>query len=145
MHKIHSTGLNIGAIILLFSVLLGCNFENTPNPVKKEQPADLIFSGDNIITMDRQAEFPEAVAIRNGTIISVGKRDQIMTLAGKNTRIVELGEHALVPGFIDAHGHLGFLSVLTEMANLSPPPIGNATSIADIIDLIKKHIDDKKI
>jgi len=145
MHKTHSTGLNIGAIILFCSALLGCDLQSTANQLKEEQPADLIFSGDNIITMDGQAEFPEAVAIRNGTIISVGERNHIMAFAGKNTRIVELGEHALVPGFIDAHGHLGFLSVLTEMANLSPPPIGNATSIADIVDIIKKHIDDKKI
>ena len=41
---------------------------------------DLIFFGGNIITMDDKTTLAEAVAIHNGKISSIGKKDHIMKM-----------------------------------------------------------------
>lgn len=107
--------------------------------------ADIIFTGGNIVTMDPANPAPEAVAIQGDRIVAVGERKKILALGNAGTRIVELGDRALVPGFIDAHGHLSFLAMNTEMVNLSSPPVGSAETMDDIVRLIKEHIANKQI
>ena len=68
-------------------------------------PADTIFFGDNIVTMDPAQPSVDAVAVTGETITAAGTLDEIMALQGASTRVVDLGERALLPGFIDAHGH----------------------------------------
>src|SRR5919198_2576403 len=65
---------------------------------------DLILRGA-IYTMDPGAQWAEAVAVRNGRITSVGSADDIHELAGPRTRVVDLGDRLVVPGFQDAHVH----------------------------------------
>ena len=69
------------------------------------EPADVVFFGDNIVTMDSSAPTVEAVAVRGETIVAAGSMDDVMALEGASTRVVDLGDQALLPGFIDAHGH----------------------------------------
>ena len=53
---------------------------------------------------------------------------------GPETEVVDLGESALLPGFIDAHSHLVSLAVPSMgWANLSQPPVGRVQSIPDIV------------
>ena len=71
-----------------------------------DSSADTIFFGDNIVTMDPDQPTVEAVAVRGETIVAAGSIDEVMALEGGSTRVVDLGDQALVPGFIDAHGHV---------------------------------------
>src|SRR5215475_13142369 len=48
-----------------------------------------------------------AIAVANGRIIQVGPKQEIEKLKGPNTQIVDLGGHFVMPGFNDAHTHLG--------------------------------------
>ena len=45
------------------------------------------------------------VAILDGRILAVGSDQQILALAGKNTRRSDLARRRLLPGFNDAHAH----------------------------------------
>lgn len=66
--------------------------------------ADLIFVHGTILTMaDGEAE---ALAIRDGRILAVGRDSEIQDLASPRTEVVDLAGKALLPGFIDAHTHL---------------------------------------
>ena len=103
--------------------------------VLQAQEADVIFVGDNILTMDDAGA--EAIAIRGEIIIAAGDRAEVMATRGGDTRVVELGEHALLPGFIDAHGHFSALSRYGDMLNLSSPPVGDVVSIEDLIRKIR--------
>jgi hypothetical protein len=47
----------------------------------------------------------DAVAVSAGRIAAIGQSREIRALAGRDTRVVELGGRTLVPGFIDAHIH----------------------------------------
>src|SRR6266481_1465777 len=72
-----------------------------------QQPApDLILSNGKIITVDDRFTIAQAVAIRGDHIVAVGTNTEIGRLAGPNTRRVELGGKAVVPGLIDNHLHL---------------------------------------
>jgi len=67
-------------------------------------PADWIFTGGRILTVE-PAGTVGGLAVRSDRIVAVGPAADIAAHAGPATRIVDLGERAIVPGFIDAHQH----------------------------------------
>ena len=68
---------------------------------------DLILTGGKVFTADSTRPWAEAVAIRGERIAAVGTTAQITRLAGPRTRRLALGGRVVVPGFIDAHEHVG--------------------------------------
>lgn len=102
---------------------------------------DLIIVGEHIITMDESDV--DAIAVRGDRIIATGTAEEITALAGDTTRVVELGERALLPGFIDAHGHFAMLARLIDYVNLSSPPVGPVGNIDDIVRLMKARVESK--
>lgn len=68
-------------------------------------PADLILTGGNVITMDSSRPVAEAIACRDGLIVAVGSNEEIDAHAGPMTQIMRLDGLAVVPGFIEGHGH----------------------------------------
>jgi hypothetical protein len=80
---------------------------------------DLIFFDGHIVTMDEKNPSIEAVAIHNGIISSIGKKDDIMKLRSWNTKVVNLRGKTLMPGFIEAHCHPIATAVLNQVINIS--------------------------
>ncbi len=107
--------------------------------------ADTIFVGDNIVTMDPDQPTVEAVAVRGETIVAAGSMDDVMALEGASTRVVDLGDHALVPGFIDSHGHFLGAGAALDALSLHPPPVGDVNNIDDIVRKVRAWIADKNI
>ena len=107
------------------------------------QPADIIFTGENIITMD--ASEVVAVAVLGDRIIASGSRAEVFALRGGDTRVIELGDRALLPGFIDAHGHFSGVSRYAALLDLSSPPVGGVTSIEDIVRALRLRIEQEQI
>jgi len=68
--------------------------------------ADSIYTNGTIITVDPQESIAEAVAVKDGKILTVGSAEVVMATRGENTRVVDLEGKTMTPGFIDAHGHL---------------------------------------
>ena len=64
----------------------------------------LIFFNGRIHTMDRQRPYATALALAGDRIAAVGD-DGLRTLAGAQTRLVDLGGRTVTPGLIDAHLH----------------------------------------
>jgi predicted amidohydrolase YtcJ len=94
--------------------------------------ADLILRGGEIITVNDRQPQAEAVAIRNGVILAVGDDRAVMKLKGSNTKVIDLGGKTLVPGFIDAHGHIFNAGVQSLAANLLAAPDGDVKDIASL-------------
>ena len=107
------------------------------------QQADFIFTGDNIITMD--ASDVAAVAVRGDRIVASGSRADVLELRGDDTRVLELGDRALLPGFIDAHGHFSGVSRYAALLDLSSPPVGGVTSVEDIVRALRLRIEQEQI
>src|SRR6266540_3453827 len=104
-------------------------------------PADRIFFDGDVVTMDARDNVAEACAVRDGKIVAVGRRDDVMALRGQDSVLTELRGSALVPGFIDAHGHLALTAQKLASANLSPPPIGPVTRIADLQRQLQEQME----
>jgi len=96
------------------------------------QPADRIWSGGPILTMNDKAMRVQAVAEAGGKIVAVGSKAQVMKLKGPNTQVIDLQGRTLVPGFIDAHGHVMMGGMQALSANLLAPPDGNVRDIASL-------------
>lgn len=123
-------------------VLLGIGFSNL-GALGAAQDADLIFLGQNIITMD--ASNVSAVAVRGDRIVVAGSEQDARALQGEGTRVIELGERALLPGFIDAHGHFAGVARYVDMLDLSSPPVGDVTSVDDIVRKLQRRIENRNI
>lgn len=105
-----------------------------------QMQGDLLLSGGPIITMaGDQPETVEAVLVRDGRIFATGSLVSLRQAARKDARSVDLGGRTLLPGFIDAHGHLGFVGKSAMMAQLHPPPIGNVSSIKDLQEALRAY------
>jgi hypothetical protein len=51
----------------------------------------------------------------------------------------------LLPGFIDAHGHVTAVARILDFVDLSAPPVGTTRSIADIVSALRRRLRDKPI
>ncbi|RZV55561.1 MAG: amidohydrolase [Pseudomonadales bacterium] len=125
--------------------LIACSATHDALSSQALKPADTIFIGKHIVSVDEDLPNPEAVAVRGEKIIAVGSAKAIMKQRGVKTRVVQLGSKALVPGFIDAHGHLGLYSRFIDFANLSSPPVGPVSSINDMRAVLAAHIKQRTI
>jgi len=101
-------------------------------PASAQQSAELIWSGGPILTMNDKAMRAEAVAVANGKILAVGRRSEVMKLKGPATQLVDLKGQTLVPGFVDAHGHIVVGGLQALAANLLAPPDGQIQDIASL-------------
>jgi len=67
--------------------------------------ADLIIINGKIVTVDKEFSIAQAVAIKDGKIIAVGKNEDIKELAGKNTKVLDFKGKTVLPGINDTHIH----------------------------------------
>jgi len=66
---------------------------------------DLVLRGGVVATVDAGNTMAEAVAIDDGWIVAVGSDEDVDTLIGAQTRVIELDGRLAMPGFIEGHGH----------------------------------------
>ncbi|MBR0572856.1 MULTISPECIES: amidohydrolase [Pasteurellaceae] len=109
-----------------------------------ETSGKVYFNGD-IITMETQKpQYAEALVVNGSKIAFVGKLKEAEKKF-KNIIKVDLEGKTLLPGFIDPHSHFANLSNAMGQVNLSPPPVGETTTITQILEKIKKYKEDNKI
>jgi hypothetical protein len=94
------------------------------------QPADAIWSGGPIVTVNDAQPSAEAVAVRGGRIVGVGAlADVERRFRGPKTVRHDLKGRTLVPGFVDGHGHVTMVGFQAVVANLLAPPDGPVDSV----------------
>jgi hypothetical protein len=102
--------------------------------------AVMYYNGD-ILTMEGDsANYAEAIVVKDGKIIFVGAKDEAMKAAGEGHTMTDLKGQTLMPGFIDAHGHVFASGIQALAANLLPPPDGKGASVADLVTLTKEWV-----
>jgi predicted amidohydrolase YtcJ len=69
------------------------------------QDADAVLLDGKIVTLDAALPLAEALAVRDGKIIAVGRSADIRALAGAGTQVIDLAGHTVIPGLIDSHMH----------------------------------------
>lgn len=69
--------------------------------------ADIVLKNGVVVTVDKDDSICQAVAVKGNKIVYVGDDTGAAKWIGKGTRVIDLKGRALLPGFIDAHMHLG--------------------------------------
>jgi hypothetical protein len=69
-------------------------------------PAELVVTNARIYTVDAGRPVAQALAARGGRLLFVGDARGALALRGPATRVVDLGGRTVLPGMVDAHGHL---------------------------------------
>lgn len=126
-----STALPHLAVALLLAPLAAC---------AAAPAADTLYLGGSILTMVDARPEAEALLVRDGRILAVGTRAEVEAQASAGARRVELGGRALVPGFVDSHGHASMVGLQAVSANLLPPPDGEGRSIGALQELLRAHV-----
>jgi len=71
-----------------------------------EPSADLLLTGGRVWTADPSRPWAEAVAVRDGRVVFVGRDAKAARLKGPKTHVLALRGRLVTPGFEDAHMHL---------------------------------------
>jgi len=78
---------------------------NKSRPQTSLNPS-LVFLNCNVLTMDVARPQAEAIAITADRVVAVGSNLQIKSLAGPDTKVLNLNGATVLPGFTDCHIHL---------------------------------------
>ncbi len=95
--------------VLLFLISL-IGITNSIPPGSDEQysnsSVDLVLFNGKIITVDPSDSIAQAVAVKDGKILKVGKNSEISRLIGPQTEVIDLQGKCITPGIVDSHIHL---------------------------------------
>lgn len=100
------------------------------------QTPDLILHNGRFTTLDRSNPTADAVAIKDGRFIRVGRTEDVLALAGPATRRIDLQGRRVLPGLIDSHLHIirGGLNFNMELR------WDGVRSLADAMAMLKRQV-----
>ena len=113
---------------VILAVLMVLTMASLSSAQQSQSPADVIFINGDIYLGAPHIELRvgqavergkpmapptsvhgrvQAIAVTSGKISAAGSNEEIQKLKGPKTQIIDLGGHFVMPGFNDAHVHLG--------------------------------------
>jgi hypothetical protein len=97
---------------------------------------DLILIRGLFTTLDRSRPGANAVAIKDGKFVAVGRDEEVITLAGPETKTIDLKGRRVLPGLIDNHLHIirGGLNFNMELR------WDGVRSLADAMAMLKRQV-----
>ncbi len=114
--------------------------------VSPQQPRAVIYYGGDILTMDGDTpSYAEAVVTQGKKIVYTGGKEAAIKQYGGNARLIDLKGNTMLPGFLDPHSHFMSAVRMVNQVNVAAPPVGTATSIAQIIEKLKAYQKEKHI
>ncbi|MBI4444386.1 MAG: amidohydrolase [Acidobacteria bacterium] len=81
---------------------------------------EVIFHNGKILTANSRFDVVQALAVYEGKILALGTNDEIRSLAGPHSRLVDLEGRTAMPGLYDGHIHLspGHSSTVQDWTHL---------------------------
>ena len=104
--------------------------------VRPGDHVDLILHHGVVLTLDPALPAATAVAIRGDRIVAVGTDADVRRLAGDKTRSIDLEGAFVLPGLVDAHGHVASLG-----ERLSSVDVRGVTSIEAIATAVRDRAE----
>lgn len=103
-------------------------------PSARADDADLIVHNGKVLTVDAKFATVEAVAVRGGKVVAVGKNADVLKLKGAKTRVIDAGGNTVMPGLYDSHTH-----PTGAAASEVGDPIPDLRSLPEVFAFIKKR------
>ncbi|HEX5446436.1 MAG TPA: amidohydrolase [Pirellulales bacterium] len=103
-------------------------------PVIAADEADLILHHGRVVTVDRNFAIHQALAVKDGHILSTGDNEQVLAAKGPSTKLVDLAGKMVLPGLIDSHVH----PVNASMHEFDHP-VPDMETIADVLAYIRSR------
>lgn len=127
------------AVVLILACAAPSNDISAASGQPADTFADTVYFGGPILTMEGDTPtYTEAISVKNGKILAMGRKADVLKDQGKNSKLVDLQGKVLLPGFIDAHGHAWTTGFQKLSANLLPPPDGGGKNIDALIQALKE-------
>ncbi|MDP2871668.1 MAG: hypothetical protein Q8P31_03935, partial [Bacillota bacterium] len=88
--------------------------------------ADLLLAAERVISMDPVLDGIErertltAVAVLDGRVLWVGRREDAAWCRGPDTKVLDFGRATIVPGLIDAHLHTVSFGLALAQVDVRP-------------------------
>src|SRR6202171_4486776 len=97
---------------------------------------DLILHRGLFTTLDRANPTASAVAIKDGVFTAVGRDADVLPLASRDTKVIDLKGRRVLPGLIDNHLHIirGGLNFNMELR------WDGVRSLADAMNMLKRQV-----
>jgi len=109
-------------------------FTRSVSAQQNAAPADMVVLHGKIYTVNAKQPWAQALAIRDGKIISVGSEKEIEKFRGASTRVIDAKDHLVLPGFVDTHVHFTGGAFSLQQVKLD-----DASSIAEIQKRVKEY------
>jgi predicted amidohydrolase YtcJ len=93
--------------------------------------ADFVYFNGVIYTVDDDFKVVQALAIKGKEILAVGSDEEILALAGPETRKINLEGKTVVPGLVDAHAHMKWYSLGLDQIKAFGAP--SADAVAEMV------------
>ncbi len=104
-----------------------------------QEPADVVITAPNIVTMNPNQPRAQAIAVRAGEIVFVGDVDGANPFIGAVTERISIRDGLVLPGLTDAHGHLGNLGRYLE--NLRLVGTSSANEVAEMVKVRQRDVN----
>lgn len=91
--------------------------------------ADLVIRNGRVLVLDRGFRVAEALAVRGGRVVAVGRDRDICREIGRRTRVLDANHGTVLPGINDSHVHLNAFG-------LNLPPFSYNVDTATIDQLV---------
>ncbi len=115
--------------VLLFFPVIGSFAQQLPPEVARWGYADTLFINGKVVSMDDKStstgvgNIYQAIAVKGDKIMKLGSSAEVRTLAGPDTRVLDLRGRTLIPGIIEPHSHIygGAVRYLDRFGFKYPP------------------------
>ena len=109
---------------------------DAPATTVAEAPADVLFTGGKVYTLDESQPWAEAVAVKDNKIVFVGDAMGAKAFIGESTEVIDTTGKTVMPGFVSGHDHVVGAGWLLAGVNL-----GGAKSREEILQRVKQYAD----
>ncbi len=111
---------------------------------EQTQAADIIYHNAKIITINDRQPNAEAVAVKDGKILAVGTKEEVLKTKNSSTKLIDVQGKIMLPGFVDAHGHVMGGGLQSLSANLLSPPDGEVKDIASLQQTLRNWMSENE-
>jgi predicted amidohydrolase YtcJ len=125
------TFIHFSILIFFFAFLWSCK--------KESIYADVIFINGNFYTVDSLKPSVSVLAVSNHRIIGLGDNNIIDKFKNADTKIIDLENSFVMPGFIEGHGHFGGFGEGLQNLNFL-----HSKSWDDVIKLVEEKVKTAK-